>query len=361
MKKLFILIASLVLVGSLSAKMEFTKIGQHPELLQSGKEKPWCHICGMSLKMFYKTSHAVVLKDGSKRQYCSIRCLVADWKNIKDSVKEILVVDAKSEKFIPAKKAFYVVGSKVKGTMSKVSKIAFKNEADAKEFAKKFGGKIVSFDEVFEIASKSFASDVKMLKMKKKMMIYPKAKMFYKKMCKEDIDGSRFKTIGELKTFLVKNKPCGDIKGKKLQMLALYIKEAKDSTSSTQKQIIKVPHDAKCPVCGMFVAKYPRWATEVVLDDSKELYFDGCKDMFKYLLSHKVAIKDIFVTDYYNQNEIKAKKAYYVIGSDVLGPMGAELIPFALESDAKVFLKDHRGKKIVSFDEVTKEVMKDFE
>ena len=297
MKKLFIMIASLVLVGSLSAKMEFTKMGQHPELLQSGKEKPWCHICGMSLKMFYKTSHAVVLKDGSKRQYCSIRCLVADWKNIKDSVKEILVVDAKSEKFIPAKKAFYVVGSKVKGTMSKVSKIAFKNEADAKEFAKKFGGKIVGFDEAFELASKSFASDVKMLKMKKKM----------------------------------------------------------------KKQTIKVPHDAKCPVCGMFVSKYPRWATEVVLDDGKELYFDGCKDMFKYLLSHKVAIKEIFVTDYYNQNEIKAKKAYYVIGSDVLGPMGAELIPFALESDAKVFLKDHRGKKIVSFDEVTKEVMKDFE
>ena len=35
--------------------------------------------------------------------------------------------------------------------------------------------------------------------------------------------------------------------------------------------------------------------------------------------------------------------------------MGNELIPFEQESDAKTFLKDHRGKKIVRFDQVSKE------
>jgi len=43
-----------------------------PRLIQDGKEKHWCPICGMKLKMFYKTSHTSKLKNGTKRQYCSI-------------------------------------------------------------------------------------------------------------------------------------------------------------------------------------------------------------------------------------------------------------------------------------------------
>ena len=33
--------------------------------------------------------------------------------------------------------------------------------------------------------------------------------------------------------------------------------------------------------------------------------------------------------------------------------MGNELIPFASEEDAKTFAKDHGGKQIVKFDEIT--------
>ncbi len=50
-------------------------------------------------------------------------------------------------------------------------------------------------------------------------------------------------------------------------------------------------------------------------------------------------------------------KAYYVVGSDVLGPMGHELIPFASEKDAKTFLVDHRGQKILHFKDVTPELL----
>jgi nitrous oxide reductase accessory protein NosL len=34
--------------------------------------------------------------------------------------------------------------------------------------------------------------------------------------------------------------------------------------------------------------------------------------------------------------------AYYVLGSDIYGPMGRELIPFEKEADAKEFIKDHQ-------------------
>jgi nitrous oxide reductase accessory protein NosL len=61
------------------------------------------------------------------------------------------------------------------------------------------------------------------------------------------------------------------------------------------------------------------------------------------------------VTDYYTQKAIEARDAYFVIRSDVYGPMGHELIPFASKEDAKTFYMDHKGGKILQFNEITKE------
>ncbi|MCB1758929.1 MAG: nitrous oxide reductase accessory protein NosL [Gammaproteobacteria bacterium] len=115
-----------------------------------------------------------------------------------------------------------------------------------------------------------------------------------------------------------------------------------------------------CPVCGMFVAKYPEWIATVQYRDGHAHHFDGAKDMFKYLFDlprwapgHNAAnIRAIGVTEYYGLTLIDAREAYYVVGSDVLGPMGHELIPLASEGDAQEFLRDHRGARILRFDEV---------
>ena len=48
----------------------------------------------------------------------------------------------------------------------------------------------------------------------------------------------------------------------------------------------------------------------------------------------------------------------FVLGSDVLGPMGKEFISFAKEADAREFLKDHKGKSIYRFREVAPELLK---
>ena len=39
-----------------------------------------------------------------------------------------------------------------------------------------------------------------------------------------------------------------------------------------------------CPVCGMFVARYPEWVATVLWQDGHAAHFDGAKDLFKYLL-----------------------------------------------------------------------------
>ena len=120
------------------------------------------------------------------------------------------------------------------------------------------------------------------------------------------------------------------------------------------------PRDT-CPVCGMFVAKYPEWIATVLFADGKADHFDGAKDFFKYLADlEKYApgrslseITGMGVTDYYSVKRIEAKSALYVIGSDVLGPMGHELIPLASDADAADFMKDHAGKRMLGFKDVT--------
>lgn len=119
------------------------------------------------------------------------------------------------------------------------------------------------------------------------------------------------------------------------------------------------PRDV-CPVCGMFVAKYREWVATVLWDDGEAVHFDGAKDFFKFLRNlEKYApgrnsdqIAGMGVTEYYGLSLIDAKEARYVIGSDVYGPMGHELVPLASEVDSADFLKDHKGKSEIAFGDV---------
>ncbi len=121
-----------------------------------------------------------------------------------------------------------------------------------------------------------------------------------------------------------------------------------------------------CPVCGMLVSKYPNWVAVVVWKDGHAHYFDGAKDLFKYLHElpryapghRREDMAAIAVTDFYNLERMDARQAWYVTGSDVLGPMGHELVPLATKADAEDFLKDHKGRRILRFADVDPDVLK---
>lgn len=124
------------------------------------------------------------------------------------------------------------------------------------------------------------------------------------------------------------------------------------------------PRDV-CPVCGMFVAPYPYWTATILYKDGQAVHFDGAKDFFKYLFDMgKYAtgrtrddIRAMGVTDYYETRRIDAAEALFVIGSDVLGPMGHELVPLDTEADASEFIADHKGVRSLRFSEVTKSLV----
>ncbi len=123
-------------------------------LVQKGENRESCIICGMNLPTFYKTSHAAETKTGTKKQYCSIHCVVHDNEINKTDLVNLRVVDTNSLKLISAHKAFYVVGSSKPGTMTRTSKYAFSKKSDAEAFSKKFGGKIMSLNDAYTEAMK---------------------------------------------------------------------------------------------------------------------------------------------------------------------------------------------------------------
>ena len=138
------------------------------------------------------------------------------------------------------------------------------------------------------------------------------------------------------------------------------------AVTAADNGIVVVSATAKCPVCGMFVVKYPDWTATARFKDGSTFYYDGPKDLFSHYLDtarytpgkRQADVVELAVKEYYSVTMIDARSAFYVAGSDVYGPMGSELIPFSTEKDASSFKLDHKGKRILRFNEITPHIMK---
>ncbi|SKB42709.1 nitrous oxide reductase accessory protein NosL [Malaciobacter marinus] len=316
--------------------------------INEGSNKYYCSSCAMSLPKHYKTNYIY-----NNRQYCSIHCLYEQTKGKFDS--EIKVVDTNSLKFIDAKKAFFVIGSNKPATMSFHSKYAFKQKKDALDFISKNGGNLVEFEDLIVVVRNDFLKDLSMLDTKKKKKVYKVGKKLYESNCNK-ISIENIKTITDLKTKL--KEFCKVNKDKQLQAMTVYLWDTKKLDKTIRKiESIDVPKDAKCVICGMFVHKYPKWTTMLEYKQ-KHYYFDGPKDMLKFVFQKgKNNIGEIYVSDYFTTKKIDARKAFYVMGSDVYGPMGKELVAFESDQAAYNFKNDHFGKKVMFFSEITDEVL----
>jgi nitrous oxide reductase accessory protein NosL len=114
----------------------------------------------------------------------------------------------------------------------------------------------------------------------------------------------------------------------------------------------------------MFVAPHPNWIASVIEADGTRHYFDGPKDLFRFLLRDGDSVtgdSEIWVTDYYTIKPLRARDAVFVRGSDVLGPMGVELVPLASTELAESFRVDHGGEDPLAFDEIDAAVVRSFE
>ncbi len=102
----------------------------------------------------------------------------------------------------------------------------------------------------------------------------------------------------------------------------------------------------KCGNCNMMPAKFPQWQAQIIYADKSMTSYDGCKCMFKHTFSPEQKGKEIstvWVKDFNNGKWLNAKDAYFVCGSEIMGPMGKELIPFSDHMAAMTFQKSNGG------------------
>jgi len=151
-----------------------------------------------------------------------------------------------------------------------------------------------------------------------------------------------------------------------LLIILAFVLLSVPSLWAADKEPVKPGPGDKCPVCGMFVAKYPDFVAALTFKDGTHAFFDGVKDLMRYYLNlqkynpskKREDIARIRVTDYYSLGFADGFKAFYVSGSDIYGPMGKELIPFEKEAAAREFLKDHKGKAVLRFQDISADVVK---
>ena len=134
-------------------------------------------------------------------------------------------------------------------------------------------------------------------------------------------------------------------------------------TAVMQPQVI--PDNVTCGKCGMYPARYPRWQSQIIFKDGAMTPFDGCKCMFNFMFdmarydkAHSMNdVSVAWVKDFNSGAWINAVDAHYVVGSNMMGPMGKELIPFADPSAAMKFHQE-QGGSVMQYADINPDVLK---
>lgn len=110
------------------------------------------------------------------------------------------------------------------------------------------------------------------------------------------------------------------------------------------------------------VYKDPAWVCKIVNNEGKEFYFSSPKSLMEFYynpekrpeskIKNNDDIKEIIMTDYKTLEAIDAKYAFYVYGSHKISLAGDDLPAFKDIKDAKEFMKNNNGRRILSFKEL---------
>jgi mono/diheme cytochrome c family protein len=118
----------------------------------------------MNLKMYWKTSHRLTFSDGTRTGYCSIHCASEVYEKKATEIDRWEVADYDSGKLTDARKAVFLIGSDLPGTMTAVSKLAFASPEVAKQYQKKHGGTLGTLDDALKKACEGRGEDMALIK-----------------------------------------------------------------------------------------------------------------------------------------------------------------------------------------------------
>jgi copper chaperone NosL len=118
----------------------------------------------------------------------------------------------------------------------------------------------------------------------------------------------------------------------------------------------------RCPVCAMWVSKYRKFAAAIQLMNGRTFYFCSTGCMISswmhpeiFIGATRAELKRSVVQDYFTGEQVTGRSAYWVAGSDVIGPMGPALVPLKDKKHLDVFKKRHGAKAVFRLSEMTDE------
>ncbi len=129
-------------------------------------------------------------------------------------------------------------------------------------------------------------------------------------------------------------------------------------------QPIEPTPQTTCSLDGMLLRDFPGPKAQIRYADGQTDFFCDTLEMFSLYLKpeQQRQIKAVFTQDMGKANWqapqgqwIDARKAYYVVGSDMTGSMGPTLASFAQQADAQAFTQKHGGR-VYRFDQITPEM-----
>jgi len=149
-----------------------------------------------------------------------------------------------------------------------------------------------------------------------------------------------------------------------LPLLLMLVASCRDDTTASVPPPVSMTEDALGYYCQMIVLDHEGPKAQIHLEgQDAPIFFSQVRDGLAYLKGPErtAPITAFYVSDMSNaqswenpgnDNWIAAKDAYFVVGSDAVGGMGApELVPFGKLEDAKTFAAK-RGGKVVRLNEI---------
>lgn len=109
--------------------------------------------------------------------------------------------------------------------------------------------------------------------------------------------------------------------------------------------------EERCPTCGMKIDKASSWRAELVNANGTVVSFDTPRCAFRKWRRSKIEVKTARVQEYYERAWKNAEDVRFMMGGDVVGPMGPDLVPVDPSRVTK-FIQDHGAARGLKHDEI---------
>ena len=251
---------------------------------------PTCDICGMERHAYAHSRMLLEFDDKTSSGTCSLHCTAAGMAAHREkTIVRMFVGDHTAKELVDAQKAFWVIGGRQAGVMTKRAKWAFRQKTAAEAFMADNGGTLGTYHDAMKAAFADMRDDITMLQEKKR----------------------------------TEPAPMADIK-----------------------------QHPGCTYCGMDrrMYNYSRMLVEYTDGTSGGTCSIHCTAIDLAMNPDRVP-KAIMVGDYRTKQLIDARGAYWVIGGDRYGVMSIRgKWAFENKADAEDFIREHGGQ-VGSFDD----------